>query len=78
MQLRPAVAAELRVDPAVAFQAVDGAARRLVDLWGRLHDERLVLAAYRSPLRTVNDGAVVPQDAASVAFATAVFAAVAG
>jgi peptidoglycan DL-endopeptidase CwlO len=76
MQLRPAIAAGLRVDPAVPFQAVDGAARRLVDLWNRLHDERLVLAAYRSSLVSVNEGAVVPQDATTEAFVTAVEAAV--
>jgi hypothetical protein len=75
MQLRPAIAAGLRVDPAVPFQAVDGAARRLVDLWNRLHDERLVLAAYRSSLVSVNEGAVVPQDATTDAFVRAVVAA---
>jgi cell wall-associated NlpC family hydrolase len=77
MQLRPAIAAGLHVDPAVPFQAVDGAARRLVDLWNRLQDERLVLAAYRSSLVSVNEGAVVPQDATTDAFVTAVEAALA-
>jgi cell wall-associated NlpC family hydrolase len=74
MQLRPAIAASLRVDAGVPFQAVDGAARRLADLWNRLHDERLVLDAYRSALVTVNEGANVPQDATTDAFTTAVTA----
>jgi cell wall-associated NlpC family hydrolase len=77
MQLRPAIAAALHVDAAVPFQAVDGAARRLLDLWNRLHDESLVLAAYRSSLVTVNEGAVVRQDATTDAFASAVTAALA-
>jgi peptidoglycan DL-endopeptidase CwlO len=75
MQLRPAIAASLHVDAAVPFQAVDGAARRLADLWTRLHDEHLVLAAYRSSLVAVNEGAVIPQDASSDAFTAAVTAA---
>jgi len=77
MQLRPAIAAGLHVDPAVPFQAVDGAARRLVDLWNRLHDEQLVLAAYRSSLVSVNEGAVVPQDAVTDGFVAAVQSALA-
>ena len=77
MQLRPAIAASLHVDASVAFEAIDGAARRLVDLWNRLHDERLVLAAYRSPLVAVNDGGVVVQDAVTAAFIAAVEAALA-
>jgi cell wall-associated NlpC family hydrolase len=77
MQLRPAIAAALHVDAAVPFQAVDGAARRLLDLWNRLHDKRLVLAAYRSSLVTVNEGAVVTQDATTNAFTAAVTAALA-
>jgi cell wall-associated NlpC family hydrolase len=77
MQLRPAIAAGLHVDPAVPFQAADGAARRLVDLWNRLHDERLVLAAYRSSLVSVNEGAVVPQDAVTDGFVAAVQSALA-
>jgi hypothetical protein len=42
-----------------------------------LHDKRLVLAAYRSSLVTVNEGAVVTQDATTNAFTAAVTAALA-
>jgi soluble lytic murein transglycosylase-like protein len=72
MQLRPAVAAELHVDATVPYQAVDGAARRLADLWNRLHDVRLVLAAYHSSVRTVNDPSAVPRDDATETFVNAV------
>jgi cell wall-associated NlpC family hydrolase len=78
MQLRPAIAASLHVDAGVPFQAVDGAARRLSDLWTRLHDEHLVLAAYRSSLVAVNEGAVISQDATTDAFTSAVTAALPG
>jgi hypothetical protein len=60
MQLRPATAAELGVDASVPVRAIDGAARRLTDLWTRLHDERAVVAAYRSSLRVVTDPALIP------------------
>jgi cell wall-associated NlpC family hydrolase len=68
MQLRPAIAAELEVDPSVAAQSIDGAARRLVDLWSRLHDDAAVLAAYHSSLRTVATVSMVPTDPATQAF----------
>jgi cell wall-associated NlpC family hydrolase len=68
MQLRPAIAAELTVDPSVAAQSIDGAARRLVDLWSRLHNEAAVLAAYHSSLRTVATVSMVPSDPATQAF----------
>jgi hypothetical protein len=72
MQLRPATAAELKVDPAVAVQAIDGAARRVADLWSRLHDEAAVVATYHSSLRTVTNPSTVPTDPPTQAFVAAV------
>ncbi len=77
MQLRPAIAAELKVDPTVAAQAIDGAARRLVDLWSHLHDAAAVIAAYRSSLRVVSSAALVPTDAATTRYVAAVLTAAA-
>jgi hypothetical protein len=76
MQLRPAIAAELKIDPSVAVQAIDGAARRLVGLWSQLHDASAVIATYHSSLRSVAAPALAPSDAATQGFVAAVLASV--
>ena len=68
MQLRPAVAAALGIDPNVPEQAIDAAARRLAALWAAIHDERAVVALYPTALQTVSSASVAPTDAATTAF----------
>jgi cell wall-associated NlpC family hydrolase len=72
MGLRPAVAADLRLDTDDPFDVIDGAAKRLVDLFLLLGDERAALAAYPTSLGTVTDIAAVPSDPATTAFVDAV------
>ena len=72
MGLRPAVAADLRLNEDDPFDVVDGAAKRLVDLYLLLGDERAALAVYPTSLGTVIDIAAVPDDPATTAFVDAV------
>jgi cell wall-associated NlpC family hydrolase len=73
MRLRPGIAAEMAVDPADATQAINGAARRLADLWSELHDETAVVTAYPTALHVVRSTDLIPHDDASDAFVAAVF-----
>jgi cell wall-associated NlpC family hydrolase len=74
MLLRPAMAAELGVDVTVPESAIDGAARRLADLWSELHDDGAVVAAYPTALHGVRSPVLVPHDPVSTAFVTATLA----
>lgn len=77
MQLMPATAASLGVDPMVPDQAIDGAARYLrqqLDSFGRLD---LALAAYNAGPGNVRKHGGIPPFAETRSYVTAVTAALA-
>jgi len=75
MQLMPATAADLDVDPDDAAQNVDGGTRYLAGLLRYFDDERLAVAAYNAgPGRVKRAGNTVPAIAETQAYVAAVFA----
>jgi soluble lytic murein transglycosylase-like protein len=75
MQLMPATADDLGVNPDVAAENVDGGTRYLAGLLRYFEDERLAVAAYNAgPGRVKRAGNTVPQIPETVAYVDAVLA----